>query len=62
MKEITDFDLFCADFSMNRSGMAMLHYHHHDRSVTVERMSIVNNKGIRNSSKPHGQKLMDVAA
>lgn len=61
MRKNQDFKLFCADLSLNRPGFAELHYHADTRTVTVERMSIVNNKGIRNSDKPHGQKLAEIA-
>lgn len=62
MKAQEDFSLFCADLSLNRPGFAELRYHADTRSVEVVRKSIVDNKGIRNGNKPHGQKLAEIAA
>ncbi len=43
---------------MNRPGFALLHYDAKERTVSVLRMSDVDNKG---KKKPHGQILGEIA-
>lgn len=53
-----DFNIICADQSMNRPGFALQHYDATHRSATVQRMSDVDNK---THKKPHGQIQSEIA-
>lgn len=44
--------LICADLSMHRPGFALLDYDEEKRTVSVRRMSVVDNK---QTTKTHGQ-------
>lgn len=47
---------------MNRPGFALLHYSAEDQSVSVLRMSDVDNKGLTGKhKKSHGQILGEIA-
>ena len=56
--ENKNLNIICADQSMRRPGFAQQHYNSTQRTVTVIRMSHVNNKFAK---KPHGQMLSEIA-
>ena len=50
--------LICADLSMHRPGFALLDYDEEKRTVSVRRMSVVDNK---QTTKSHGQIQGEIA-